>query len=86
MSSKYKLPPKVSLRAARVNAGLTREEAAKRLGISKTTLQSYENGVTVPNWNMVERLENLYHYPASFIFFNTGARFKREDRQKIPRT
>ena len=33
---------KITLKAARVNAGLTLEEAAKTLGISRSTLISWE--------------------------------------------
>jgi DNA-binding XRE family transcriptional regulator len=61
--------PKISLKAARVNARMTQEQAAKALGISKSTLQSYEKGLTVPNWEMVDRIECVYNYPSSFIFF-----------------
>lgn len=67
-------PPKVSLRAARVNAGLTRRVAAQKIGVSVTTLQNYENGLTIPDWDVVERIEKTYSYPASFIFFGSKTR------------
>lgn len=70
-------PPKISLRAARVNANLLQREAADMLGINKATLQSYENGITVPNWDVVEKIEALYDYPASYIFFGRETRLKR---------
>lgn len=65
--------PKISLRAARVNAHLLQKEAATRLGISQATLQNYENGVTVPDWNMAKRIENLYNFPSDYIFFGRGS-------------
>lgn len=34
--------PKISLKAARVNAGLTQEQAAKAIGRTKQTLVSWE--------------------------------------------
>ena len=34
--------PKITLKAARVNAGLTQKEAAKKIGISYQTLSDYE--------------------------------------------
>ena len=40
--------PKITLAAARVNAGLSQQEAAKALGVSVATLQNYESGKTVP--------------------------------------
>ena len=72
------IPPKITLRAARVNAGLPQKEAAKQLGISQATLQNYENGATVPSWDVVEQIETLYNYPANFIFFGSNSRLKRE--------
>ena len=75
------IPPKITLRAARVNAGLPQKEAAKQLGISQATLQNYENGATVPDWDVVEQIEALYNYPANFIFFGSKSRLKREKNQ-----
>lgn len=37
---------KVTLKAARVNCGLTQKEAAKKLGLSVDTLSKYERGVS----------------------------------------
>lgn len=54
---------KITIKAARVNAGLTLREAAKALGISDCTLSSYENGKTAPKWKMLERMAELYHAP-----------------------
>lgn len=63
--------PKIQLKAARVNANLTQNEAAKRLNISKATLQNYENGKTVPQWDMVKKIGELYNYPTDYIFFGS---------------
>lgn len=60
--------PKITLEAARVNAHYTQKEAAKRLEISTTTLQSYEAGRTTPDWAMVRKIEALYDYPIDYIF------------------
>lgn len=76
------LPPKISLRAARVNANLLQREVADMLGINKATLQSYESGATVPNWDIVEKMEQLYDYPASYIFFGHKTRLKRVKRKE----
>lgn len=61
--------PKISLRAARVNANLTQKDAAARLNINRSTLKNYEAGKSVPSWRMVKAIEKLYKYPADFIFF-----------------
>ena len=61
--------PSISLKAARVNAGYTQKEAAKMLNISQATLQNYENSVTFPTMDMVEKISGLYKFPKDFIFF-----------------
>jgi len=61
--------PKITLKAARVNAGYMQKEAAQKLGVSLTTLQNYEGGVTVPKWTMVEKIEATYKFPSCYILF-----------------
>ena len=67
--------PKISLAAARVNAGLNQQEAAKALGVSVATLQNYESGKTVPQWGTVQKIERVYKFPADFIFHSGSADF-----------
>lgn len=74
--------PKITLAAARVNAGYTQEEAALKLNISKKTLFNYETGEQVPDWEMVHKIGVLYHFPIDFIFFGSVLRLKRE-KQKL---
>lgn len=62
---------RISLKAARVNANLSQREAAKLLGVNRATLHSYEEGRTVPNWDVVKRIEAVYNMPADYIFFPT---------------
>lgn len=61
--------PKISMAAARVNAGLSQNAAAEALHISRSTMIRYETGETIPSWEMVKAIENLYGYPADYIFF-----------------
>ena len=63
--------PQITLKAARVSAGLNQKDAAVALGISKSTLINYEHGKTVPDWNMVNKICKLYDIPADFIFFGS---------------
>lgn len=60
----------ISLKAARVNAGFTQKEAAKRLKISETTLLKYERGVTYPTVPVIKRIEALYVIPYRKIIFS----------------
>jgi len=50
----------LTLKAARVNKGLTQKEAAKMLGIAVDTLINYEAGKTFPDVPMITRIEKLY--------------------------
>ena len=61
--------PKITLKAARVNAGLSQRLAAEKLGCNVATLQNYEAGKTIPSWDMVKLIETVYQYPADFINF-----------------
>lgn len=59
----------ITLKAARVNAGFTQREAAKLLGISKTTLASYEMYRTIPGIDMAQKIAELYGLPVDGIIF-----------------
>ena len=51
---------KISLRAARVNAGYSQKEAALRLGISNKTLGNWEKGSTFPPADKISAICSLY--------------------------
>ena len=51
---------KISLRAARVNAGFSQKEAADRLGVSTKTLGNWEKGVTFPPADKIPAICDLY--------------------------
>lgn len=61
---------RISLKAARVNAGYNQRKAAKLLNICVSSLQSYESGKVIPSWEVVKRMEDLYGIPADNIFFD----------------
>ena len=60
---------KITLKAARVNAGYSQKEAAEILNISNKTLCSWENGKTFPDQPMIERLCALYGVTYDMIVF-----------------
>lgn len=60
---------KITLKAARVNAGLTQEEAAKRLGIATSTLRNWESGITFPTQPKIEKLCEVYGISFDVLFF-----------------
>lgn len=59
----------ISLKAARVNAGLTQREAAEALQISKSTILSYEKYRTKPDIDTAKKIANLYGITVNDIFF-----------------
>lgn len=60
---------RITLKAARVNAGLAQKEAAKKLKISNKTLASWENGASCPKANQVEQLCELYGVSYNEVIF-----------------
>lgn len=60
---------KISLAAARKNAGLTQKQVCEALNISKTTLANYEKGRTIPNAKTSGELSELYKIPSDYIKF-----------------
>lgn len=59
----------IHLKAARVNACLTQEEAAEKLGIGKRTLINYEQYKTIPSIEMAKKIASLYGLTVDDIIF-----------------
>lgn len=68
---------KYTLRAARVNRGLTRQEAAAILNISTRTLYNWEHGLTMPKATQIDNICELYCVAYDDISFYPPIRFKR---------
>ena len=60
----------MTIKAGRVNVGLTQEKAAKELGISRATLSSYESGRTVPDIEMGKKMAALYETTVDELNFS----------------
>lgn len=58
----------ITLAAARVNAGLTQEEASKKVGVTKQTIINWEKGKVVPGIPEMEMLSRIYGIPQDYIF------------------
>lgn len=59
----------ITLKAARVNKGMTQAEAAKALGIGIVTLQNYEAGKKYPTVLTLKKIEDLYGVPYAELIF-----------------
>lgn len=49
----------ITIKSARVNMGLTQEDVAKAVGVTKKTVGSWESGKTLPKLEKIEPLCNL---------------------------
>ena len=60
----------ITVAAARINAGMTQQQAAEALKISKGTYRNYEKGLTEPTIFMAEKIANLFGMTLDQIAFN----------------
>lgn len=60
---------KMTLKSIRVNAKLSQEEAAKKLGVSQKTLSNWETGKTYPDQPQIENICRVYGVSYDFINF-----------------
>ncbi|APR61456.1 transcriptional regulator [Staphylococcus condimenti] len=68
----------ITMRAARVNTGMTQAQAAKELGINTDTLVRYEkNNSKIPR-NIISEIEDLYQVDSDNIFFGVESEFFRK--------
>lgn len=59
----------MTLKAARVNAGLTIKEASKRLGIGKDKLTKLEKNPELCNVLLQNKIGEVYNISIDYIFF-----------------
>ena len=57
----------LTLRAARINAGLTQEQVHEQLGISRSTLHRIESGKSSPKYKVLRALCELYGVPVECL-------------------
>ena len=50
----------ISMRAARVNAGLTQVEAAKIIGVAPNTISRWEKGISAPTFKYIRPIVEAY--------------------------
>lgn len=58
---------KITLKAARVNAGLTQQQVENATGYARSTLAGWENGKVSPRLKDLEVLCRLYEIPVECI-------------------
>ena len=60
---------KISLKAARINAGLTQSEAAEQFGVSVSTIKNWESGKTFPTPPQIDKIVEVYRVAYDNIKF-----------------
>lgn len=70
---------KITLEAARVNAGFTQKEAAELMHISNRTLQNWESGKSFPNADKIAVICELYGIPYDCINFLPNCSLKASE-------
>lgn len=59
---------KITIKAARVNAGLSQKEASKKIGVSKDTIGNWERGKSFPSTKLIPVIEKVYNIEYDYIF------------------
>lgn len=62
----------ITLRAARVNKGLTQAKAAELIGIKELTLRNYEKGVSYPTAKTIIKMLEVYGVSFDDLCFGAG--------------
>lgn len=60
---------KLTLKAARVNVGLSQKDAALAIGVTKDTISNWERRKSFPNAEFLERIQKVYKIPYDSINF-----------------
>lgn len=61
--------PKITIKAARINAGMTLKQASAKLGISYQTLSRYENSDQPKlKLELINKMAEVYGIAREFIF------------------
>ena len=61
------IEPQITLKAARVNAELTLDDVAERIGKSKQSIENWENGKTPIKYSDLLKLSEIYEMPVKYI-------------------
>lgn len=61
------------LRNLRIDANLTQDELAQKLGVAKSTISMYENGNRIPNLAQLQKLANFYKVDMNYLTGNEAS-------------
>ncbi len=55
------------LRQAREQSGLTQQDLAEKLGVTKSAIGNYENGVSSPKWDVLLKIFDILQVEPNFL-------------------
>lgn len=61
---------RITLAAARINAGLTQEDVARQMHVGKQTILNWEKGKVIPKPAQLEMMCRIYGCPIDYIFLH----------------
>ena len=56
------------LRQAREQSGLTQQDLAEKLGVTKSAIGNYENGVSSPKWDVLLKIFDVLQVEPKFLY------------------
>lgn len=62
---------KIKLAAARVNAGMTQQDVADKMHVSKNTIINWEKGKVIPKPAEIKMMSFMYNIPEDNIFLDS---------------
>ena len=72
-----------NLRDLRQISGLTQEEAASRVGLTRQAISGYESGRRQPDMDMLLKLAELYHTDLLGVVYGRGSAQKKMRRFQV---
>jgi transcriptional regulator with XRE-family HTH domain len=74
---------KITLKACRVNCGMTLKQASQHFGIHYETLSNYENDSTNVPRTFLIKIESVYGIPNENIFFGKQEEFLATMQERL---
>ena len=72
------------LRQAREQSGLTQQDLAEKLGVTKSAIGNYENGVSSPKWDVLLKIFDILHVEPNFLYQDSFSLDVSESRSLTP--
>ncbi len=80
----------VKLRKLRENAELSQNQLAKSLFIKQQTYSRYENGLTIPTFDVLQKIASFYNVPLDYFSEEQSNKqcvfLSNEDREMLKQT